>query len=60
MQTQVNSASQGAMPQVRPLTEDEVSAIHGGLVILAALGYIWTTAQTSTGGNSDISSWMIP
>ena len=47
---------------------DEVELVGGagfltdwavGEALTGAVSYIWDTAQSSTGGNSDISSWQI-
>jgi hypothetical protein len=58
LQTQLKSTDDITVPVVRPLTDDEVSSVGAGLIV-PALIYIYNAAKTSTGGNSDISSWAI-
>lgn len=44
---------------LRPLDDAEVDAVGGGVALITALVYIYNSAQNSTGGNSDISSWAM-
>jgi hypothetical protein len=41
---------------LRPLDDAEVDSVGGGVALIALI-YIYNSAQNSTGGNSDISSW---
>lgn len=45
-----------ATNQIQELTLDECDAVSGGLIMIA-LWAIWNSAQSSTGGNSDMGSW---